>query len=181
MTWSGDCTACPGQCSSGCHSVDDFRFEYYRENVTRTYKDIEERYKDATGKQLTVKEVIRKLEQDIEIGRKCITELLEESGRILNRLDEIALKPNPLSTIDYIDLLIESEKREVKEGWQARMQVLEDIRKGEDILKQVIEDVNAGSLIPQASMMGKDKTQNTEHQVNKKTSKKTPWYVFWKK
>ena len=180
MTWSGDCTACPGQCSSGCHSVDDFRFEYYRENVTRTYKDIEERYKDATGKQLTVKEVIRKLKQDIEIGRKCITELIDESGRILKRLDEIALKPNPLSTIDYIDLLIESEKREAKQGWHSRMKVLEDIRKGEDIIKQVREDVNACSLITQASMMGKDKTQNTQHQGNKKKSKNTPWYMFWK-
>ena len=168
MNWFGHCTVCPGHCSSSCHSVDAYRFEYYRKNVTRKYKDTEKRYKDATGKQLTVKEVIRKLEQDIEIGQKCIADLVEESGRILNRLDEIALKPNPLSTIDYIDLLIESEKREAKQGWQSRMKVLEDIRKGEDILKQVIEDGNAGSLVTQAGMMGKDKTQNTEHKGNKK-------------
>ena len=46
-----------------------------------------------------------------------------------------------------------------------------------------MEEGNAGSLVTQAGMIGKgkDKTQNTEHQVNKKKSKNTPWYAFWKR
>ena len=37
-----------------------------------------------------------------------------EAKEIMQRLDEIALKPNPLSEVEYIDLLIESERQEAK-------------------------------------------------------------------
>ncbi|CAB1311756.1 unnamed protein product [Coregonus sp. 'balchen'] len=40
--------------------------------------------------------------------------LIEESTKCLARLKEIALKPNPLSNAEYIDLLIEEEKKEKK-------------------------------------------------------------------
>ena len=38
----------------------------------------------------------------------------------INKLNAIALRPNPLSDLDYIDLLIESEKNEQKYGWEQR-------------------------------------------------------------
>jgi len=47
----------------------------------------------------------------------------------LERLQDIALKPNPLSTPDYIDLMIEFEKQEAKPGFQDRIQSLMEVRK----------------------------------------------------
>ena len=43
----------------------------------------------------------------------------------LQRLDEIALKPNPLTEVEYIDLLIDSEKQEARIGWRDRVQYYE--------------------------------------------------------
>ena len=36
-------------------------------------------------------------------------------------MDEIALKPNPLTEIQYIELLIQSEEHEAKDGYQDRV------------------------------------------------------------
>ena len=45
-----------------------------------------------------------------------VMETIEEARQCLKRLDEIALRPNPLSETDYLELLIEAEKREAKPG-----------------------------------------------------------------
>ena len=42
----------------------------------------------------------------------------------LQRLDEIALKPNPLSQVEYIDLLIQCEKDEDNDGYPEHIQYL---------------------------------------------------------
>ena len=47
---------------------------------------------------------------------------------ILQRLREIALKPDPLSEVEYIDMLIHAEKDEHKLGWEARVRELKDIK-----------------------------------------------------
>lgn len=41
----------------------------------------------------------------------------------LQRLDEIALKPNPLTQIEYLELLTETEKNEAKKGWKQRVEL----------------------------------------------------------
>ena len=57
-----------------------------------------------------------------------VVRLMEESATCLNTLKEIALKPNPLSTPDYIDLLIEGEKSEAKPGYLERIKKLQHMR-----------------------------------------------------
>ena len=47
----------------------------------------------------------------------------------INKLNAIALRPNPLSDLDYIDLLIESEKNEKKYGWVERLKLYNKMRK----------------------------------------------------
>ncbi len=55
--------------------------------------------------------------------------MIRQVQRSLKRLDEIALKPNPLSEVEYIDLLIQSEQQEKKVGWNQRVQYLHHARK----------------------------------------------------
>ena len=94
MSWLGYCNVCPGKCSSTYHSVDDYRFEYHTVKETRKYEDIEERYKDATGNKLTVKQVIEKLQNEIQESQAYVAGFIEESKRSIMGLDEIALRPN---------------------------------------------------------------------------------------
>ncbi|KAH3768562.1 hypothetical protein DPMN_169777 [Dreissena polymorpha] len=45
------------------------------------------------------------------------------------RLAEIALRPNPLSMVEHIDLMIQNEKMTKKDGWFERIQTLDRFRK----------------------------------------------------
>ncbi|CAL8366390.1 unnamed protein product [Boreogadus saida] len=55
--------------------------------------------------------------------------LMECSAQCLNTLKEIALRPDPTSTTEYIDLLIEGEKSEAKPGYLERINKLLDLKK----------------------------------------------------
>ncbi|XP_071788739.1 uncharacterized protein [Asterias amurensis] len=133
----GVCTVCQGKCSWDVHFNQQYRFEFYEEEEEKTYKEIEARFKDASGKKLTVQQVIKKHQESLVKVRKVVFALIAEAHRSVTRLEEIALKPNPLSTVEYIDLLIESEKRSGKPGWQDRVHGLEDVRKEADITGKV--------------------------------------------
>uniref|UniRef100_A0A3P9C8P3 AIG1-type G domain-containing protein n=1 Tax=Maylandia zebra TaxID=106582 RepID=A0A3P9C8P3_9CICH len=66
--------------------------------------------------------------------RKKMVKLMEWSSKCLNRLREIALKPNPLSTPEYIDMLIEGEKYEGKPGWKRRVQSLMEMKEKAELM-----------------------------------------------
>ncbi|XP_018930056.1 uncharacterized protein LOC109057288 isoform X2 [Cyprinus carpio] len=82
------------------------------------------------------------LEQQKEHGQvmdvqDIVASLIEQSQKLLEQLQESALKPDPLSTPDYIDLMIESEKQECKPGFQDRIQSLQEARKKAEIISKV--------------------------------------------
>ncbi|XP_029930631.1 stonustoxin subunit beta-like [Myripristis murdjan] len=72
--------------------------------------------------------------QQLRMINQKLKEHKEMSVRSIARLKEIALRPNPLSSPEYIDLLIEGEKSEAKEGYLARIQSLEAMRKRATII-----------------------------------------------
>ena len=77
---------------------------------------------------MSVVDVIKKMELEYDLLQDEVVQLMELSSQCLNTLKEIALKPNPLSTPEYIDLLIEGEKSEAKPGYQERIKKLQHMR-----------------------------------------------------
>lgn len=124
----GWCTVCPGKCVWYAHISQKYKWEYVTEKRKKTYQDFKERYEAAHGEVMTKEKIFEKLEYDLEVVQKIVIGLLEKFQH-LERLQEIALKPNPLSTPDYIDLMIESEKQEAKPGFRDRIQSLMEVRK----------------------------------------------------
>ena len=60
-------------------------------------------------------------------GKKDVSHGGEQQGphnahQSPQNLDEIALKPNPLTQREYLKLLTEFEKSEAKPGWKKRIQ-----------------------------------------------------------
>ncbi|XP_038044339.1 uncharacterized protein LOC119719099 [Patiria miniata] len=166
MESNGQCRICPGKCIWNVHFNQAYKFEYYSENEKRTYAELEERYKDATGKKLTVEQVIKKHFEEFLSVQKCVFVLITDSHQSLKRLEEIALKPNPLSTVEYVDLLIESERTEAKPGWKSRVKALQDVRKQADILTKV-------------KKANYDPFENYKKELSGKKGN-TYWYQFWK-
>ncbi|XP_067330021.1 uncharacterized protein [Channa argus] len=128
MDSNGHCTVCPGKCYWNKHFNQRYRWMYKEVKEKRTLKDLQEKYLKATEGKKSVKQFIDRLKVEYDQVHPEVVKLMHRSANCLNRLQEIALKPNPLSTPEYIDMLIEGERQEAKPGWKQRIQSLTSIR-----------------------------------------------------
>ena len=133
MTWFAlkkniTCTVCPGKCSWTVHKNTPFRYEFYKEEETQTLEELFKEFKVAESSRNETAALIDNINERIRKTDDIIEQMLQQARYSLLRLQEIALKPNPMTQAEYIDLLIESEKRECKLGWEDRVKCLEDAK-----------------------------------------------------
>ena len=133
----GKCTVCPGHCDWSVHFNQRYRWDYVKEKQVTTLKELKKKYEEATEAKISVQQLIEIQEEEVDNLEEEIRSLTDTSARCLARLKEIALRPNPLSTPEYIDLLIEGEKLECKEGYLTRIQSLEKIKGNAQIMDKV--------------------------------------------
>ncbi|XP_030264996.1 uncharacterized protein LOC115576604 isoform X1 [Sparus aurata] len=103
----------------------------------RTVKELQERFNQAKDAKKPVEAMIARLTAEYDRVQAEVMKLMESSAQCLNRLKEISLMPNPLSTPDYIDMLIEGEKCEGRPGWQQRVQHLMTIREQAEFMAKL--------------------------------------------
>ncbi|KAL3989019.1 hypothetical protein ACER0C_013337 [Sarotherodon galilaeus] len=139
---NGYCTECPGKCVWNIHFNQKYKWGYKDVKEKRTIKDLEEKYREAKGEKMTVQKVIDKLKAEYKSLQAEVVKLMERSSKCLNRLKEIALKANPLSTPEYIDMLIEGEKSEAKPGWKQRVQSLMSMKEKAETMAKIEEGKN---------------------------------------
>ena len=124
----GSCEECPNNCHWSQHVNDAYRFETQYETVEKEYDEIRERFNTAVEGQSQVEAVIKQVEKDFRNTNRIVLNFVAEMQRGLKKLSEIALKKDPLQQVDYLNLLIESEKSQAKPGWQDRIKSLQKTR-----------------------------------------------------
>ncbi|XP_048731383.1 uncharacterized protein LOC125648383 [Ostrea edulis] len=129
MSRDGTCTQCPGNCPWQAHHNTAYIIRWVSKKVKKTYREKLQRYTSAQEKVSTQKQVLEKMERDIRYLEKGIDTLLNTITGYNNKLKEIALNENPMNTAEYIELMIEGEKRERKIGYVDRIRMLEKCRK----------------------------------------------------
>lgn len=72
---------------------------------------------------------IKQPTEDIKRVETEVNTMKNQIQQILCRLDEIALKPSPLMQWQYLERLIETEKREANPGWMQRVQYYEEAKR----------------------------------------------------
>ena len=82
--------------------------------------------------QLELQQIQHDLKQDI----KTITECLQ-------RLDRIALRPDAFTTTEYIELMIQAETKEKKQGYQERIKSLNSLLDK----TQIVSDIRTGKYM----------------------------------
>ncbi|XP_045139115.1 uncharacterized protein LOC123520669 [Portunus trituberculatus] len=137
MDKSKNCVVCPLHCSLDDHEVCDYMFYVTRKKVQKTVEAIRERYEKAKGKKLTTQNLIDEIQAEYDEGQKKTLHMANCVRKSLERLREIALRPDPLSTVEYIDMMIKTEEREGKAGWQERVTQLNQIRRMAEQLKDI--------------------------------------------
>jgi hypothetical protein len=114
-----------------------YRFEIYLEDEIRTFEELKNRYNIANHALLKIEAICTHVKKEFGQVELNVYGLISRARDALERLREIALKPNPLSVVQYIELLIESEKQEAKLGWQQRIEHLNNAKQKAELIEKV--------------------------------------------
>jgi energy-coupling factor transporter ATP-binding protein EcfA2 len=125
---SARCTVCPDNCRWSQHVNAAHRFETYYEVETQTSDDLKKTMFEAIEGKSQIESTIADIENELKMLQDIIVGMVNEVKRSLERLQEIALKPNPMSEIEYIDLLIKAENSEKSPGFTERVKAFEMIK-----------------------------------------------------
>ncbi|XP_075444370.1 uncharacterized protein LOC142487992 isoform X2 [Ascaphus truei] len=136
----GICTACPGKCVWSVHYNQKYRWDYVQKKDKRTYENLKRNYEKASGKVMTAEKIYQELEKDYDTVRDTVLLLINDSSQSLKRLREIALRPNPLSATEHIELMIQAEEQEAKPGYQERIRSLREVREQAELIGKIEKD-----------------------------------------
>ena len=134
---SATCRICPCRGHWTKHVNNPYRFEDYDEWEDRTVDDLKKRYNEAESGKNQKEIMIANMEKHMEFLYTMVLTMVQQVKTSLNRLDEIALKANPLTEVEYIELLIKSEKQQGKDGYQQRIQYYEEVKKQAQLVRTV--------------------------------------------
>ncbi|CAK6981342.1 uncharacterized protein LOC122993437 [Scomber scombrus] len=124
MGSDGHCTVCPDKCYWYAHDNEKYKWDYKEVKEKQTVKQLKEKYLKGSAEKDT-QTLIKKMREEKDRVSMELKRLIENWS---NRLKEIALKPNPLSTQECIAMLIKAEKSEAKPGWHQRVFFLMNMR-----------------------------------------------------
>ena len=133
---TGKCKVCPKKCDWTLHKNNKYFLSHKTVKVKRTYDDMKKRYDEATEKTSSVEQIIQNMKNAVNAKLNMIKNMMDSVNRCRTRLQEIALTDDPLTSEEYIDLMIEAEKREHKIGWEDRIKTLEELKKMSRIDKE---------------------------------------------
>jgi hypothetical protein len=134
------CTVCPGKCSSSNHLNENSGWIYQQVKETQTLDEMRQKYEKAKGKALNAEEMLGALREEVE---KLESEIVDAVNCIMylhNKLEDIALRGEGLSTPDYIRMMIKSEEKEKAEGFQERILSLKELLKLSELKKKILTD-----------------------------------------
>ena len=133
----GKCTVCPGHCDWTEHSNVPYRIDHYSVQVQKTYNAQKELHDKAESGKQRVERLLSEKQQQLHALEVEVYGLVKQVQDSNERLSEIALKPNPLTETDYLELLIASEEQEKKPGWKERVKQYRVLLKEAAVLKSV--------------------------------------------
>jgi GTP-binding protein EngB required for normal cell division len=157
------CKICPNKCIWNMHSNQSYRWEYVKEKQVTSSGAIKQKYESELKKKLTAKELVEILEKDVEDNNKIVLERVDTVTQCIKKLDEIALRPNPFSTPEYIDLIITTEQREKGVGYKDRIESLEKLREMAIITSKVRNKKNLLSLDEKDDELGDGTVDHDDH------------------
>jgi hypothetical protein len=127
-------------CLSTEHEKGQFRWICKDVEETHTLEEMRERYEKAKGKKMDAEGLVTALRNDLNILKTDIVKSIDLIKELNNRLKKNALHGNPLTTPEYIRMMIENEKRECQKGLAERIKSLEELLLLAKLTNDIMED-----------------------------------------
>jgi hypothetical protein len=128
--------------------------------VTKTYEELKQKYEIAQKEAEKHKCVLGKIKMAFTSLGQDVMQMVHEVRCNINKLNDIALRPNPLSDKDYIDLLIESEKHERKYGWEQRIKLFYKLREEAQLVEQMNQQDYQPWILDDSDESGDESSQD---------------------
>ena len=122
------CRVCPEKCIWNMHANQPYRWDYVTEKQATSSDAIKEKYEKQLKRKLTAQDLVKVLKENLDKNDRAVLKKVNTVSSCIKRLDEIALRPNPFSTPQYIDLIIDAEQQEKRLGFQQRVKSLKKLR-----------------------------------------------------
>ncbi len=137
MGRDGFCKSCPLKCKWDLHLNQNYHWIFQDVTETRTYEEILKKYEEAVQRKLSTEGVVHALESELEQIKYDLKLDITTIAACLQRLDEIALRPDAFTATDYIRLMIQSETKEKKSGFLERISSLESLLDKAEMVKKI--------------------------------------------
>ena len=144
---SSKCKICQQNVTWSEHKHRPSDIKYKTGTETRTAEEMKRKYLGAVEEVASSERLTKSIEESFKEVNFHILSMIMQAQQSFRRLDEIALKPNPLTQVEYLELLIESEKRELTAGWEQRIQHLEITKSAAEMLAKGKDERETQKLI----------------------------------
>ena len=131
------CTICPSKCGWEMHRLEKFRYEHKKQKEKRIISSLKLKYKEAKDGHDKAKKRISELEEEISKTEKDVVVMTEQARECKQRLNEIAMRLRASTVADYVDILIQAEMNERKDGYQQRIDALNELKETDKILDRL--------------------------------------------
>ena len=135
----GRCRKCPCKCSWREHALNPFYLELYNESETRTNHELKDKHDKAMKCREDAKQIIQSINSFLRQVEMDIDTMNLKMVKITQHLDEIALWPNPLSHLTFLNALIDSEKQQSRPGFTQRIKSYEQAKQQVSIIEKAKE------------------------------------------
>ncbi|KAE9547480.1 hypothetical protein FO519_009307, partial [Halicephalobus sp. NKZ332] len=134
---NGSCIICSNKCHWDKHVNNKYSYAHYFAQKEVTIENMKRKYEEANS-ELSLKEnLLMGIGKEYNKIQKSVLEAVELIRKCLERLNEIAMRPNPLNTVEYIDILIDMTKRHHQSGKEQRLDQLESVRQRAIMIKEM--------------------------------------------
>ena len=144
---SSKCKICQQNVTWSEHKHRPSDIKYKTGTETRTAEEMKRKYLGAVEEETSSERLSKSIEESFKEANFHVLNMIMKAQQSFRRLDEIALKPNPLTQVEYLELLIESEKRELTAGWEQRIQHLEIMKSAAEMLAKGKDERETQKLI----------------------------------
>ena len=140
MDAKGYCKVCPNKCIWSQHKNLPYLIHLETKKIVKTYEQTKAKYMSAQKDKDKNINIIDEIKREFNTLMDDNKALVTEVKQLINKLQQIALKPNPISEIEYIDILIENENDAKKQGYKERVKILQELRQKAENIRDIGED-----------------------------------------
>lgn len=140
MDGNGNCRRCEKNCIWSQHVNTPYIIQSCMIEKKITLDELKQKYDDSQNKIFNKKKMLDNIMDNIlSLNNICI-ETQEEITKCINKLKKIALNKDILSSEQHIEILIQSEKMEQKEGFMQRVEALELLKKQKRLMREAYQN-----------------------------------------